>query len=594
MRWIVLSCLLLCANLAFGQSDALAKNYFQQGSYQKALSVYTKLLEKNPGRNDYLSFAIKCNQELERYAEAEILIRQKLDRKRPLPQYYVELGHNYALQNQDSLAGIEYKKAIEAINTEPIFAYGVGKAFSNYSLLTEAAQVYERAMELDPERDFNPQLARIYGEQGELELMFEKYVEIIQTNVAYRPSAQRSFSYYIEEDPENEANKILKKVLLKRLQKDPDILYNELLSWLYIQQNQFDRAFVQEKAIFRRSEGDLTSMVDLLRTSMEADDFEAANEIVEFLLDNAPSPEAKLRAHQFEMNIALELATPGDYPDVEKRYRELFDTYGYGTITYYLQIDYNHFLAFDMKQLDTAIENLKTLTKKELTVFQEARVKMELADILVMDEKFNEALIYYSQIQTKVKSDVLAQEARFKVARTSYFKGDFLWAQTQLDVLRRSSSQLIANDAMELNLMIRDNSLEDTTQIALKKYAKADLRTFQNRLPEAVSILEDLLLNHKGESIEDEALLKMGEIQEALGNYEAAVAHYEKLLQFYSDDITADDAYYRLGILYETYLGDPDKAREYYEMILFNHADSIYFVDARKRFRMLRGDTINP
>jgi outer membrane protein assembly factor BamD (BamD/ComL family) len=66
---------------------------------------------------------------------------------------------------------------------------------------------------------------------------------------------------------------------------------------------------------------------------------------------------------------------------------------------------------------------------------------------LVFDEKFNQALIYYSQIQNKIKNDPIAQEARFKVARTSYFKGDFAWAQTQLDILKKSTSQLIANDA---------------------------------------------------------------------------------------------------------------------------------------------------
>ena len=147
---------------------------------------------------------------------------------------------------------------------------------------------------------------------------------------------------------------------------------------------------------------------------------------------------------------------------------------------------------------------------------------------------------------------------------------------------------------MQLNLMIKDNSLEDTTQTALKKYAKADLRAFQNRDEEAINILSDLLLNHKGESIEDEALLKMGEIQEKLGKPESAIEYYEKLIEYYSEDILADDAYFRLGKLYETALQDPEKASEFYELILFNHADSIYYVEARKRYRMLRGDNVNP
>ena len=218
---------------------------------------------------------------------------------------------------------------------------------------------------------------------------------------------------------------------------------------------------------------------------------------------------------------------------------------------------------------------------------------MELADILVFDEKFNEALIYYSQIQKKVKNDVLAQEARFKVAKTSYYKGDFEWAQIQLDVLRKSASQLIANDAMELSLMIRDNSLEDSTQTALKKFARADLLALQNKDKEAIAKLDDILTNHKGEKIEDEALLKQAGLYEKTKQLEKAEASYNKLIELYPDEIVADDAYFKLAKLYEDKLAQPEKAKDLYEQIIYNFADSIYFVEARKRFRALRGDAIN-
>jgi tetratricopeptide (TPR) repeat protein len=250
-------------------------------------------------------------------------------------------------------------------------------------------------------------------------------------------------------------------------------------------------------------------------------------------------------------------------------------------------------LAFQAGKKETAISNLKALTNERLTSYQEARVKMELSDILVFDEKFNQALIYYSQIQKKVSSDVLAQEARFKVARTSYFKGDFEWAQVQLDVLRKSASQLIANDAMQLSLLIRDNSLEDSTQTAIKKYARADLMALQNKNTEAISALDEILTNHKGEMIEDEALLKQGQLFERTGQFKKAEANYLKIIEFYKDDILADDAYYRLAKLYEEQLLLPEKAKEYYEQLIFNFADSIYFVEARKKYRTLSGDAIN-
>ena len=593
MRNILFLLLFLIGFSAVAQSELLAKNYFDQGEYEKALTIYEKLYKKAPNRLDFLLSIVEAQQQLENFLAAETLLKQSLDSRRINPQLYIELGYNYSLQDNDVEATKYYDLAIEAALTNLNFGYSVGKSFEKYSLLDQAAVLYEQMMVVDSERDFNMQLARIYGEQGKLEKMFNKYIDLIEKNPSGKNIAQRNFSQYVTEDSTNEANIILRKALLQKLQEEPNILYNEMLSWLFIQQKEFKKAFTQEKAIYKRTEEDLRGMVDLAIITISEEDYENATNVVTFLIEKSTTPEAKLQGNQYLMKIALKTATPQDYPEIEKKFEELLDTYGRVGQTYLLQIDYNHFLAFLAGKKEQAVTNLKTLSKENMTSYQEARVKMELADILVFDEKFNQALIYYSQIQKKVQSDVLAQEARFKVAQTSYFKGDFEWAQVQLDVLRKSASQLIANDAMQLSLMIRDNSLEDSTQTALKKYARADLLAFQNRNMEAISVLDDLLLNHKGEKIEDEALLKQGELFEKTQQYVKAEANYLKLIDFYKEDILADDAYYHIAKLYEDKLQQPEKAKEFYEQIIFNFADSIYFIEARKKYRSLRGDAIN-
>lgn len=593
MRIFCTLLLLFSFATGFSQSDALAKNYFEQGEFEKALHVYEKLIKQHPHRLDYFMGLVKSNQQLENFSDSELLLNQKLSDARNYPQLYVELGYNYSLQNKTELATESYNKAIEAIETNPNFGYTIGNTFEKYSLLDEAVASYKKAMELNDRLDYSMQLAQIYGEQGNLEKMFESYLDIIEKNKGFRSTAERYFSQYVTEDPTNEANTILRKTLLKRSQQNPDTLYNELLSWLFIQQKEYKKAFIQEKAIYKRVDEDLSGIVDLGYIAIDNKDYENGREIITFVIENSFTLQNKLQANEILMKMEVETATPKQYLEVEKKFEALLDDFGRGRDTYLLQIDYNHFLAFKNNKKEVAIENLKALAKQSLTSYQEARVKMELADILVFDEKFNAALIYYSQIQKKVQSDVLAQEARFKVARTSYFKGDFEWTQVQLDVLKKSTSQLMANDAMELSLMIRDNSLEDSTQTALKKYARADLLAFQERNTEAIAALDDLLTNHKGESIEDEALLKQGELYEKTGEYLKAVENYLKIIEFYKDDILADDAHYRLAQIYETKLDEPDKAKYQYEQIIFNHADSIYFVEARKKFRMLRGDAIN-
>ena len=575
------------------QNNLLAENYFEQGEYEKALTLYTQLYKKNKNFN-YFKAIVASHQQLEDYKEAEKLLKGRLNIK-IIPQLYVELGYNYSLQENDSLATINYDKAILFVKESEKFNYGrnIGESFERYSLLDKAIETYVTAMDAFPDANYSYQLARLYGEQGNLEKMFDSYLVLIKKKRSYQGVAQQNFSLYISEDPTEEANILLRKALLQKLQKQPDVLYNELLSWLFIQQKEYNKAFTQEKAIYKRmADNDMSGISDIAYFATNDDDDKNAILIVNFLIENASTPEEKIAGHQHLMKIKLKTASKKEYPKIEKSYEDLFSEFGNGKKTYQLQLDYNYFLAFQNNKKDLAVSNLKYFSKQPLTRYQEARIKMLLADILVFDEKFNQALIYYSQIQQEVKGDLLAQEARFKVAKTSYFNFDFTWAQVQLDVLKKSATQLIANDAMQLSLLIKDNSLEDSTQTALKQFARADLLIFQKKETEAISVLKNLLENHKGEKIEDEALLKLGDLYEANGEFEKAEESYLALIQFYNEDILADDAHYRLAKLYEIKLNQPQKAKEYYELLIFNFEDSIYFVEARKKYRMLRGDEI--
>ncbi len=594
MKQLIVFLLLISSICVSAQNDALAKNYFQQGQYEKAASIYKKLYKQNTYQFKYLQSLVACYQQLEEYEKAETALQEKLSEERVNPSLYVDFGYNYALQKKDSLAKVNYEIAVQKAKENKNYVYVVGKRFEDFSLLDYAIKVYENASDGDSRRSFETKLARIYGEQGKTRKMFQAYLDLITKNPGYLSTSQRIFSQYITEDPFNDANEILRKELLKRSQDNPNILYNELLSWLFIQQKQFKKAFIQEKAIFKRMEdNDLSGIIELSYIAISEKYFKEASEIVQFVVANAATPETKMQGEQLLLKIKLETASPKEYAKIDEQYKKLLQQYGDNSNSFLLQLDYARFLSFKFAKKEEAVAMLKAFSKDHrLSRYQEAKTKMLLADILVFEEKFNQALIYYSQIQNKVKGDVLAQEARFKIAQTSYFKGDFQWSKVQLDVLKKSYTQLIANDAMQLSFIIHDNSLEDSTQTALKKYARADLLAYQNKPKEALVILQDILTHHKGEKIEDEALFKSAQMNEKLLQYTKAEEAYLKIIEFYKDDILADDALFNLAKLYETQLNMPEKAKAFYEQLIFNHQDSIYYIEARKRFRKLRGDTI--
>ena len=420
--------------------------------------------------------------------------------------------------------------------------------------------------------------------------MFANYLELIEANPDFFNIANREFGKYISEDASAEANTIFRKLLLTKLQENPKLLYNKMLSWLFVQEKKYSRAFSQEKAIYKRGDKSLQNLLTLALTARKAEDFKAAREIVEYVITQTNSENLVLQGNQFLLDIQVEQEAGEAAAEITKKYEALLEQFGTGIKTLALQIDFANFLAFKKGEKERGVSLLKELSEKTIRDFDKAMVKLALADILVLQKKFNEALIYYSQVQNLVKNDKISQSARFKVAKTSYFKGDFDWAKQQLDVLKSSTSQLIANDAMELSLLIEDNTVEDTAQVALKKYARADLLAFQERNTAAIKLLDTILKEHKGEKIEDEALLKQAKLFEKTGEFEKAAGNYQQIIKFFKTDILADNAYFYLAELYANELNEPEKAKATYEEIIFNFADSIYFVEARKKFRSLRRD----
>ncbi|MEY8019253.1 tetratricopeptide repeat protein [Muriicola sp. SD30] len=576
------------------QDDFLAKQYFNDGEYEKALVFYERLVAENPRRMDFAESMVRCYQQLEAYDKAESFLLNRLDSGSAYPTIYIELGYNYRLQDKISLAGEYYDKALASIEKNPNYGYGIGVGFQRFALLDYALKAFERAMELNPQLDYYFQIALIYGEQGKIKQMFEAYMELLGNGRSTLGNVIGRISDFITEDPNNENNQLLREVALKKAQKEPSVLWNELLSWLFVQQKQFNYAFIQEKAIYKRTgEVSMERLEALGASALENQAPQIAVDIFRYIEKNSTDQVTRLNAQLNLLDIELITSSEKDYPGIDKQYQELVSEYGYQPNTLQLQVAYANFLTFKKNESGKAIPILKKSLALPLAKYGEAYIKMALGDILVFDQKFNEALIYFSQIQKNLKNDVLGQEARFKVAQTSFYKGDFDWALTQLKVLRGSTSQLIANDAMQLSLLISDNSFEDSTQTALKKYAKADLLAYQNKNEEAVAVLEEILQQHKGEKIEDEALLKQAELLIKAGNYDSALFNYTKIVEFYADDILADDAHFAMAELFRETLNQPEKAKYHYEKILYNYQDSYFFPQARKNFRMLRGDIIN-
>ena len=583
---------LCCFSLHFyAQEQQLAYEYFRNGEYEKAASIFKPLQEQNPYNTNYLNSLIKCYQQLEKFKEVDLVVTKQLEKFNNQDYLYVELGYNYQLQHQQLKAEEYYNKAIASIKKSPNLGYLIGKTFQNNHLLDYALEVYKKTMELNTNSNFNFQIALIYGEKAEIENMFNTYLNMAVTNDNYIPTIKGYIGRFITDDAENENNVILKKLLIKRSQNNPQTSWNVLLSWLFMQQKEYNKALTQEKALHKRNQTDLANIIEIGTIAYQNKDYETAKNCFNYTLLNSTNIETELNSKLYLLEI--DINTNASNENIENQFQTLFKEYGESITSVNIQAIYAEFLAFKKNDPEKAILVLKNTLQLPINQFQKGHLKTKLADILVFTNKFSSALIYYTQVQNDLKNHTIGQTARFKIAQTSYFKGDFDWAQTQLKVLKNSTSQLISNDALDLNLLITDNAVKDSLKIALKKYAIADLLSYQNKNEQAIDTLQFVINNYKDHPIEDEALFKQAQLFEKINLFNQAENNYLQIIAINKDDILADDANYYLAELYLNKIKNTEKAKEYYQKIIFEYPSSIYLVDARKKFRTLRGDDLN-
>ncbi|WP_264520200.1 tetratricopeptide repeat protein [Flavobacterium sp. N1994] len=575
---------------AQAQNEQLANNYFDRGEFEKALVSYEELLKSQEGNSNYFQRVIECYQQLQQLDKSQKALEDRFSKYKQ-SNLLVEIGYNYQLQKNQDKANKFYNQAIDKIKKNPNEVYGIAYIFERKSLVDFALLAYKTAIAVEPKMNFSFQMAILYGQQGNTDLMIETFLDESYKNPQNLPVIQNQISRFMTEDVDVNFNESLKKALLIRAQKTQDIFWNDFLSWLFVQQKEYGKAFIQQKAIYKRNPESFANIVNLGQMAIEDNDQSSAEEILTFVLENTKDLDLLIKAHSYLIDMKIDHALEKDYPAITAELDGLIKEFGISPYTISLLKLQANFEAFHLKNPEKAKTILKNAMDMPLDKYELAEVKMELADILLFEEKFNQALIYYSQIDEDMSGDVIGQEASLKTAKTSYFKTDFEWASHQLKVLKSASSQLIANDALDLFLLISDNTVEDSLQVALKKFAHADFLLYQNKKQEALSHFQTILKEHKGEDIEAVTLLRIGKIYEKMGDFANALANYNTVITNHKESIYVDEALYFSAEIYNTQLNDPEKAKPLYEEMIFKHEDSIYYVDSRNKYRKLRGDT---
>ncbi|SFG66003.1 tetratricopeptide repeat protein [Pontibacter chinhatensis] len=590
----------LAAPLAVAQQQQdleLARQYFSQGDYAKAEELYGKLLD-----NDRLFHAVypdylKTLLAQRNYKEAEKLVKRTAKRFPDNPGYEVDLGRVYQAAGDKSAAEKQFDKLLASMKPEA--AVVVANAFMQHEMFDYAEKAYLRGRQISNDQTaFTRPLIALYAYRQQTEKLIPEVLNLLQENESELGYVQSRLQGSLQEEKNFD---VLEKELIMRVQQNPDKLaYSEMLIWLYIQRKDFYSALMQARAVDKRTRSGGTRVMELGTISLRNQDYEGAIEAFQYMVEEYPDGPYYLMARQRLIN-AREEQVENTFPvDKEKilalitDYDALLNEVGRRPETVEVLQHMAGLYAFHLDEKEKAIALLQeAISMPRANPALVADSKLTLGDIYLLKGEPWESTLLYSQVEKSHKETPVGHEAKLRNARLSYYRGDFELAQAHLDILKMATSREIANDAMDLSLLITDNTGLDTSTVAMKEYAAIDLLIFQNKLQEALTALDGMLQKYPGHSLTDEIYFQKATIFERMGQFNQAVESLQKIVGNPQYDILSDDALYRMAYIYEENLNDKEKAQQLYNELLVKHQGSVYAAEARKRFRNLRGDKLN-
>lgn len=596
--------MILMSTIAFSQVDAiaLANEYYEQGEFEKALKEYKKLAKDNSNISRIHDNYLKLLLSEEEFNEAEKYLKGTIKDNPDNFFYKVDLGMLYKSQKEEEKAenvfndiiAEQAKDAGENNKTNGIRF--LAQVFFEKNLRQKALETYQEGRKAMNRPDmFSLELANAYQLMNQKREMVLEYLIFSKSQPQNLSYVKNSFQRALTEPEDLDT---LETTLYEFIQKDAgNPIYNDLLVWTHLQQKNFSAALRQARALDRRLQNNAENIINVGLIAFRNQEYKAAQKAFDYVLNEFPDSPSRNLASRYVL-LADEEVVKETYPVDTTAIKNLiikYQVYKESLRDVFNIIDANrrvaHLYAFYLNEIPKAIEilteNVNQPVGKHRVI---AESKMDLADIYLLNEEPWESILLYAQVERMFKDEPLGYEAKLKSAKLSYFKGEFELAQSHLDILKLATSREIANDALNLSILIKNNTVFDSTDVVMQEYANIELQLFQNQKNEAIAALNQMIEKYPNHSIIDEVYFLMAKTERELGYFDKALTALGVINEKHYFEILGDDALFLTGIILEDDLKDKEKAMEVYLQLLEKFKGSIFVSEARKRLRELRGD----
>ena len=612
----ILLLLFSCAGVAIAQQsqeEQLAMQYYKDKEYDKAVELFEKIHAKKPDSYIYYYY-YHALLELERYNDAEKMLKKQVKAYPNVQRYKVDLGYVYERSGDNAKAEKIYQECLKNMQAKETAVSELNNAFMSRGKYEYAAEAIQKGRKLlNDEQYLSKNLISIYKILHMNDKIIDEIIALVKTdNEKYEKDVQTAIQDLLVDDDDDQQYMAIRTALQKFSQKYPNnILCIKELYWISQLHKDFEEAFVLAKALDKRLKVEGVYTYELATVAAENHDYATAIEALNYIIKRGEEThnyvQAKMKILDVKYMQLIETSPVKmvDAVNLEQDFKKALEENGIHSGTMDWIRKYAHLLAFYVNKPQEAIEVLNQAMAATRDAKEKNQYKIDLADVQLYIGEIWDASLNYSQVDKDMPNDVLGNEAKFKNAKLSFYIGEFSWAKSQLDVLAAATTKLIANDAIYSSMLIADNLEEeerdetDTTMalfgnsegnLALKMYAKAEFLIFQNKDDEALKALDSVMILSPFGTLVDDALYQKALILIKQKNFFEAEKLLKRIVEDYGDQLLADDAVFQLAELYEYYLKDVPKAMEYYQKILKDYSDSLYVVQARNRYRTLRGD----
>ena len=579
----------------------LADHYYSQGQYDKARPYYESVYKTNPSKI-YLSRLLSCLEAEGDLKQAERMLKKAKAKSPSDLELKIQLAVFYEEHDTPTKAKKEFESLLDNFIVNPSKGIALFNAFVALSKIDYAERVLQASQKAFKNYPFHFQQADLYSLTNRKEQMLFTYLSLLEKHDYYDKSVRTLLLRRLDLTQEQTQDfKLLKKSLFERAQRvNSGVVFSELLIWMYMQVDNFSGVYNQVVSVDLRSKANGQRLYDFAKTCTENKDYSTALRAFEEARSITTNRELKFYSLEGILHVGyIQISEIKRYTDEELQkvlgnYEEALQSIGPVTSrTLRVLLEYAQLLAFYAEEKDKALEVIiEAHSSISLTDMMRSELKMLQADIELLKGNIWEASLLYMQISEAFNFESIGNQAKFKSARIFYYEGEFEFAQSQLDVLKQSTSKLLSNDALELSIMITDNYGLDSNYIAMAWFSKADLYIEQLQFDKAFSLFDSIRINYPFHSLADEILYKRARAMELQGEWQSALGFYADIVKFYGTDILADNALFKSAEILETKLNQAEKALDIYKQLLTQHPGSLYIYETRKRVRRLRGEEI--